>query len=508
MTSGVVDLGRVCLAGTVLLPLAAAVVALAGGPATERSRRSARLSWGAALLAVATTAVVAWRGPFGLAPVGSGSAPTPLLWADPLTVTLLVLGCGVGAVVQSFSVRYLQADPSAPRLAAAANLVVTTTALVATAGALALLVGAWVAAGASFLAAMGYRRDLPGVRESLAATARRFAVGDSALVAALVIVWARVGDVDLVGPDATRAAAGHLGDLGIVVALLVVTAALCRSAQGPFRRWLPGTVSAPTPVSALLHAGVVNGGGVLLVRLGGLDGASRSAMVVAFAVAAMTAGFASGVAARKPDVKGSLVFSTTAQMGFMIAECSVGAYLAAVVHLVGHGLYKASLFLGSGSWVRRPGARTALRATDGSPALRLLATLCAAAGASATVAAFPGVLGTRGGAVLLAFVAVTAGTGGWGWSRHRPASRVATIVSAASMITAAGIYGLVLAVAGSWIAPYLPAPGGGTLDPWWLLAAGASGLAAAGLARLPATKWWWAGLALDAGWGSPPRSRQ
>lgn len=500
--SGVVDFGRVCLAGAVLLPLAAAPVALAGGPLPRRSRRVARLAWGAALLAVGSTVVVAWRGPFGLARLGSSS--TPLLWADPLTVTLLVLGCGVGAVVQSFSVRYLQADPNAPRLAAAANLVVGATALVATAGALALLVGAWVAAGASFLAAMGYRRDLPGVGESVAATARRFAVGDSALVAALVIVWARAGDVELVAPGAIRAATGHLGGLGTVVALLVVTAALCRSAQGPFRRWLPGTVSAPTPVSALLHAGVVNGGGVLLVRLGGLSGTSTPAMVVAFAVAAVTAGFASGVAARKPDVKGSLVFSTIAQMGFMIAECSVGAYLAAVVHLVGHGLYKATLFLGSGSWVRRPGDRPPLPTPERSSTPRVLAATGAAGAASATVAAFPGVLAARGGVVLLVFVAVTAATGGWGWWGHRPGSRGATLVVAAAMIAASGIYGLALAGAGSWIAPSLPTPGAGTLDPWWLLAAGVSGLAAAGLARLPATRWWWTGLALDAGWGTSP----
>ncbi len=504
MTFWVADLGRTGLSGAVILPLAGALAALARGPAARRCRRAAATSWAAAALAAGATTAVAWRGPFELAHLGT--SPTPLLWADPLTVTLLTLGCGVGAVVQSFSLRYLQADPRAPRLAAAANLVVTATSLVATAGSLALLVGAWVAAGTAFVAAVGYRRDLPGVRESVACTARCFAVGDSALVAALAVVWVRVGDVDLVSPGAIRAAAGRLGGLGTVVALLVVTAALCRSAQGPFRRWLPGTVSAPAPVSALLHAGVVNGGGGLLVRLGGLGCASTPAMVAAFAVAAVTAGFASGVTVRKADVKGSLVFSTIGQMGFMIAECTVGAYLAAVVHLVGHGLYKASLFLGSGSLVRRPGLRPALPAADSSPAGRALAAMTAAGAGAALVAAFPGVLAARGGMVLLLFVAATAGTGGWGWWRHRPVSRGATAVSSAGLIAAAGSYGLALAVLGSWIAPSLPAPGAGTLDPWWLLAVGAAGLAAAGLSRLPATRWWWTGLALDAGWTSPTRS--
>ncbi len=506
MTSLATDLGGSFLAAAVLLPVAGTLATLGSGSPTQRVRRASVAGWASAVAAAGAIATVAWRGPFGLGHLGPPGVP--LLYADPLTVVLLGLGCGVGAVVQSFSLRYLQADTRAPRVAAATGLVVAATAVVATAGSVAVLVGAWVAAGAAFVAAVGYRPDLPGAWQAATRTALHFAVGDSALVAALALVWTRAGDVGLVGTDATRAAAAHLGDLATVVALLVVVAALCRSAQGPFRHWLPETVSAPTPVSALLHAGVVNGGGVLLVRLGALGGASTTAMATAFVVAVATTGLATAVTSRKADVKGALVFSTMSQMGFMVAECTVGAYLAAVVHLVGHGLYKATLFLGSGSLVRRPGTRPPAPATGSSPFGRTLAALGAAAVGAGTVAAFPGVLATRGGPVLLVFVVATLASAGWGWWRHRPASWGAGALSAAAMVVAAGIYGLVLATLGWWLAPSIPAAGGGNLDPWWLLAGGGAGLLTAGLSRAPATRWWWAALALDAGWSPTARVRR
>ena len=140
-----------------------------------------------------------------------------------------------------------------------------------------------------------------------------------------------------------------------MVALLVVVAALARCAQGPFGPWLPGTVAAPTPVSALLHAGFVNGGGILLIRTGAIASSSSVALVVAFAVAAATAVVATAIMAQRSDVKSELAYSTMGQMGFMVAECAVGAFGAGLVHLIGHALYKATLFLGSGAQMPRPG---------------------------------------------------------------------------------------------------------------------------------------------------------
>lgn len=136
-----------------------------------------------------------------------------------------------------------------------------------------------------------------------------------------------------------------------LVAVLVVVAGVSRSALLPLHRWLPATLAAPTPVSALLHAGVVNGAGVLLLAVGPLVLASTVGTWLAFGLAATTAVVALGVMLVRADVKGALAWSTSAQMGFMVVLVTIGAFGAALVHLVGHGLYKAAAFLGAGGRV-------------------------------------------------------------------------------------------------------------------------------------------------------------
>ncbi len=496
-------LGELSLVGAVAAPLAGAIASVAGGgDPRRRCRTAASLGWVSAGLAVATATSVALGGPFGATLGGAHSRPLLGLWADQLTVTLLVLVCGVGAVVQSFSVRYLQADRGAPRFFVATNIVVAAMAVVSTSVTAPVLGAAWVAAGIGFVAVAGARPDLPGVRASARRTLGMFVLGDLALVAALVMIWVRAGNVDLLSAGALRGAAGHLGGLSSVVALLIVAAALTRSAQGPLGRWLPGTVSAPTPASALLHAGVVNGGGILLVRLGALAGGSALAMVAAFTVAGLTAAAATAVMTRKPDVKGTLVFSTMGQMGFMVTECAVGAYLAAVVHLVGHGMYKATLFFGSGSQVPRTGQAPAAPAAAMSALARTLATAATSATTVAVMVAVPGVLAHRGGAVLLIFTAATTTAAAWSWWGRRPASARLTALWAAAMLGAGALYGLVLGGLGRWIGPALPAAEAGTLSPWWLLGVAGAGLAVAGLIRVPGAQRWLVAALIDA--GAPP----
>jgi len=495
--------GELVLVGAVLAPLAGAVVSVAGGGAPlRRCRAAAGLGWISAALAIAAATWVGLRGPFGATVGGTYGRPVLGLWADQLTVTLLILVCGVGAVVQSFSVRYLQADRTAPRFFTATNVVVAAMAVVCTSVTAPVLVAGWVTAGIGFVAVVGCRPDLPGVRASARRTLGMFMFGDLALVAALVMVWVRAGNVDIVSAGALRAAPGRLGSLSTVVALLVVIAALTRSAQGPLGRWLPGTVSAPTPASALLHAGVVNGGGILLVRLGALSGDSALAMVAGFTVAGLTATVATAVMTRKPDVKGSLVFSTMGQMGFMVAECTVGAYLAAVVHLLGHGMYKATLFFGSGSQVPRTGGAPVDPTTSMSTLARSATTVATAAATVAAMTAVPGVLAHRGGTVLLVFAAATAAAAAWSWCGHRPQSARLTALWAATMLGAGALYGLVLGGLGRWIGPALPAAGTGTLSPWWLLGMAVTGLAVAGLLRTRGAKRWLVAVLVDV--GAPP----
>lgn len=480
MLDGLV-LERVGLEAAVALPLVGAAVArLARG-----GRGHAACSWAGAAAAVVATALVVIRGPARFSVLGAQAV------ADPLTALLLVLVTGVGALVQSYSTRYLQADPTAHRFSGRVGLVVAAMGVVAVSGDLAGLLVGWVAASMGFVGVLGSRRDLPGVAGAVRATRRALGVGDACLLLAAGIVISHVGDVRLGTPGVLAAAAARLGPWHAVVAVLVVTAALSRCAQGPFR-WLPGTVSAPTPACALLHAGVVNGGGVLLVRLGAL-GAWRPAMAILLVVAGGPAVRASLIARHQPDVKGQLASSTVAQMGFMLAECAVGAYPAAVVHLVGHGCYKAFLFLDSGS-VPRPG-RPALGA-----ATRRWAPTGVAVAAAAGAAALPGVI-AGDGAVLGVFAALTAaglatafatalgpGRGGWRW--------------AAALVVGAGAYGQAVAALDRFLGPALPAAAG-TVGALWLAAIGAAAVVAARLAPAVAGRLLDAGAA-PAGWALVP----
>ncbi|MEN8303326.1 MAG: proton-conducting transporter membrane subunit [Campylobacterota bacterium] len=137
-----------------------------------------------------------------------------------------------------------------------------------------------------------------------------------------------------------------------VVGLLYLIAAMMKSAIVPFHIWLPYTSEAPTPVSALMHAGVVNVGGILLNKMAYLLILSPAVLNIAFVIGLFTAIFASILMLVVSDIKRSLGYSTVGQMGYMIMEVGLGAFSLAVYHLIVHGIFKASLFLESGSVIR------------------------------------------------------------------------------------------------------------------------------------------------------------
>jgi NADH-quinone oxidoreductase subunit L len=136
------------------------------------------------------------------------------------------------------------------------------------------------------------------------------------------------------------------------IGLLYLIAAMMKSAIMPFHIWLPYTSEAPTPVSALMHAGVVNVGGILLNKLAYLLLLTPAVLNIAFVVGLITAIFASLVMLVVSDVKRSLGYSTVGQMGYMIMEVGLGAFSLAIYHLMVHGIFKATLFLESGGLIK------------------------------------------------------------------------------------------------------------------------------------------------------------
>jgi NADH:ubiquinone oxidoreductase subunit 5 (subunit L)/multisubunit Na+/H+ antiporter MnhA subunit len=408
------------------LPLAGALAALAGGSDAPRTGRVAQTSL--AMAAVAAAAVVVATtidGPVSIVHEGADGRATVGLIADRGEAILALLTAAVGTVVISFGRRSLDGDPRRNRFLVLASLLTASTATVALSATGSGIAVGWIATGAALAALVGHRHEWAPARAAMQRTRRAFAFGDVAIGAAVVIAILSVGDLDLrtVGVDAAALAADDIG-LGAsaldAVAVLVVVAGVARSALVPLHRWLPSTIAAPTPVSALLHAGVVNGIGVLMIRLAPAIGISTPAMVLAFVAGVLTAVIATAVMLVRADAKGALAWSTAGQMGFMTVQLAVGAFAAALFHLVGHAMYKAALFLGAGDTVSArarhrhlPHADSALSRTPRVALVGVASTLSM----GAAFLAFDPHVTTAAAILVLTFGTLTTGNAINGWLR-------------------------------------------------------------------------------------------
>lgn len=260
-------------------------------------------------------------------------------------VTLAALGVLVTLVVIAFARRQLRADPNRGMFARLAVGVALATLLMALASDALLLVAGWIATGRLMAGLVGHVSGWDQANNAARRATVAFTVGDLALVGAVTILALAAKSTDL----ATMTARAAQLDPALValVALLLVLAAFARCAIPPFSGWLIASLAAPTPVSALMHAGFVNAGGFLLVRFAPVIEAAPTVRFVLFAAGIAAALMGSAMALVRSDVKGSLAASTVAQMGFMLATIALGAYAAALWHMVAHGLFKAWLFLGS-----------------------------------------------------------------------------------------------------------------------------------------------------------------
>ncbi|MEP6670957.1 MAG: proton-conducting transporter membrane subunit, partial [Chthoniobacter sp.] len=292
------------------------------------------------------------------------------LFLDPLSAVMVVLVSFLGAVVTRYSCNYLDGDAQQGRFAKWLSVTIGSVLTAILSGNLLLFTLAWLAASMSLHKLLIFFSDRPA---AILAARKKFLIsrlGDACMAGALVLTWKCFGTWQFsemfAAADALRAHGGaHAGCLGWA-SVLLVAGALLKSAQFPFHSWLPDTMETPTPVSALMHAGIINAGGFLIVRLSPIVAGSPAALNALALVGAFTALFASVVMLTQTSVKRSLAYSTIAQMGFMMLQCGLGAFALAVLHIVAHSLYKAHAFLSSGSivsvsksaWVpsERPGA--------------------------------------------------------------------------------------------------------------------------------------------------------
>lgn len=290
-------------------------------------------------------------------------------------VALSALSVLVTLVVIVFARRQLRADPRAASFARMATGLAIATVLMGLAADMLLLAAAWIVSGRLMAGLIGHVGGCAEARSAARRAGISFAVGDLALVGAALLLAIGAGSTQIAAIIA--AVPNMAGSFTIPAAFLLVIAALARCALPPFSSWLMRSLAAPTPVSALMHAGFVNAGGFLLVRFAAVLEAAPSARFMLFTVGIVAALAGSAIMLVRSDVKGSLAASTVAQMGFMLLTVALGAYAAALWHMVAHGVFKAWLFLGS--------AGTISTASPGSkglpkpwPAAIALATLAGA----------------------------------------------------------------------------------------------------------------------------------
>lgn len=279
--------------------------------------------------------------------------------ATGLSLAIALLTLFVAAIVATFSLRFMRADDRSTRFFLTLGaLVAAVLAFVFTRNLL-VLAAAWCASGWLLAALIGH---CAGWNEASAAARRArlaFVLGDAALLGALGILGWQSGSVDL---DTVLAGASALpAPMATAAAVLLVVAATARCALPPFSGWLLSSMTAPTPVSALMHAGLVNAGGFLLICFAPVLEAAPAARFAAFAIGLCGAIYGIGIMMVRPDVKRALAGSTVSQMGFMIMSCGLGCYAAALWHIVAHGLFKAWLFLGAGSTIGMKAARPEAR---------------------------------------------------------------------------------------------------------------------------------------------------
>jgi NAD(P)H-quinone oxidoreductase subunit 5 len=336
------------------LLVAAAVAFLSPGPRPRAVLRVAGIATGLVMAgALAGVAALA----FGAAPgtPASPSAPGLAGRLDVVSAAMMTLVAFIGWVVVRYARTYLDGEARQGAFTGWLCLTLAAVLFLVTAGDLVQLALGWIAAGVFLERLLLFYPDRLAARRA-ARKARLVArLGDLALLGAVLLLGLAYGVTDI-GRILEAARAGEGGGLAVAAAGLAALAAVLKSAQFPAHGWLSEVMEAPTPVSALLHAGVINAGGFLLIRLADVMLLAPGVMAMLVVIGGFTALFGSLVMLTQPAVKTSLAWSTVAQMGFMILQCGMALFPLALLHIVAHSLYKAHSFLASGGAVERVAA--------------------------------------------------------------------------------------------------------------------------------------------------------
>ncbi|MDQ3931723.1 MAG: NADH-quinone oxidoreductase subunit L [Actinomycetota bacterium] len=316
--------------------------------------------------------------------VGGLHLTTDLL-IDPLSMTMVLVVTGVGAVIHVYSIGYMHGDERQPRFFAYMNLFIFSMLVLVLAADLVVLFVGWELVGLCSYLLIGFwftdRSNAVAAKKALIVNR----VGDVSFAIGLFVIFAAFGT--LAFPEIASAAddvlKGREG-LAVAIGLLLLGGAVGKSAQIPLFVWLPDAMAGPTPVSALIHAATMVTAGVYMVaRLSPIYVQAPFALDIVAWVGVLTALLAAVIAIQQDDIKRVLAYSTISQLGYMFVGVGVGAFGSGIFHLVTHAFFKALLFLVAGSvmhamaergdmW-RMGGLRTAMPITFGTGVVATLA---------------------------------------------------------------------------------------------------------------------------------------
>ena len=292
------------------------------------------------------------------------------LRVDAISAPLLLLIAFIGWVVVRYTATYLDGEPRQGRFMALLCAALSCVMVMVTSGNVIGLVAAWIGTGVILNRLLLFYADRAAAQRAARKQAIVSRLSDLALLGAALTLGLghATGDIQSITDGVVKHGATSAD---IVAAASLAVAAMLKSALFPMHGWLTEVMEAPTPVSALLHAGIVNTGGFVLIRFADLMLTAPGVLAALAMVGGLSALLGGLVMLTQPAVKTSLAWSTIAQMGFMFLQCGLGLFELALLHIVAHSLYKAHAFLSSGGAVERiaAGARPGPVAIPGMAAV-------------------------------------------------------------------------------------------------------------------------------------------
>jgi len=267
---------------------------------------------------------------------------------DPLTCVMLLVVTGVGFLIHVYSVGYMHGEEGFTRFFAYMNLFMVSMLLLVMGNNYAVLFIGWEGVGLCSYLLIGYYYDRVSAAKAATKAFVVNRIGDAGFLLAIFLIFATFGTLDYAEVFARAGKLDPATATAIAVCLLI--GAVGKSAQLPLYTWLPDAMEGPTPVSALIHAAtMVTAGVYMVVRNHAIYNLTPDALMLVGVIGGVTALFAATIGLVQTDIKRVLAYSTVSQLGFMFLACGVGAYAAAIFHLVTHAFFKALLFLAAGS---------------------------------------------------------------------------------------------------------------------------------------------------------------